>query len=574
MRATDESTRRKNTFVLEDFKVTSWDTLKPYYDDLAQREVTSVTELEQWIYDRSHLEAVVSEAFGWRYINITRDSADEQATALYQQAVQELSPQIYSFENLLNQKLVNSPFFQQLDKNKFYVYCRNVKNAVELFNEKNIPISTEVQLRSKEHGKIFSEMTIGVHGVQMTLQKAGSLLEETDRVYREKIYHKINQRILQDTEPLEDLFDDLLIKRHKMAKNAGFENFRDYKFAALGRFDYTVEDCLNFHDAIQFEILPLLDALNRYRKEKLGLEVLRPWDIHVDTNAKQPLRPFETVDELLDKTIVCLNKLHPSFGKSISKMRDMKHLDLASRKGKRPGGYNMPLHLTGVPFIFMNATNTLNDLRTLLHESGHAIHAFQTADLELNAAKRVPSEVAELAAMTMELLTMDHWDVFFDNEDDLKRAKINQLETVLKVLPWVATIDKFQHWLYANPTHNRQERKEAWMNTMNAFSSKEINQTDLEHYSEYIWHKQLHIFEVPFYYIEYGMAQLGAIAIWKNYRENPEKTIQDYLNALQLGYTKPIGDIYETAGINFNFSREYIQELGAFVKKELRELLK
>jgi oligoendopeptidase F len=574
MRATDESIRQKSTFILEEFEVSSWGALKPYYDDLADRQIASVKDLEQWILDRSRLEAILSEAFGWRYINITKDSADEQASALYQHAVQELSPQIYSYENALNKKLVESSFFEKLDNEKFFIYCRNVKNAVELFNKNNIPISTEVQLRSKEHGKIFSEMTIGVHGVQMTLQKAGSLLEETDRTYRENIYHKINQRILQDTEPLEDLFDSLLDKRHQMALNAGFENFRDYKFAALGRFDYSVKDCLDFHDSIQFEILPLLDSLNQYRRDKLGLEVLRPWDIHVDTNAKQPLRPFETVDELLEKTITCLNKLDPSFGENISKMKEMRHLDLASRKGKRPGGYNMPLHLTGVPFIFMNATNTLNDLRTLLHESGHAVHAFLTAKHELNAAKRVPSEVAELAAMTMELLTMDHWDVFFENEDDLQRAKINQLETVLKVLPWVATIDKFQHWLYTNPNHSRKERKEAWMQTMDAFSSNEIDKTGLEHYSEYIWHKQLHIFEVPFYYIEYGMAQLGAIAIWKNYRENPEKTVKDYVNALQLGYTKPIGEIYETAGIAFNFSGEYIQELGAFVKKELKELLK
>ncbi|KAA3621274.1 MAG: M3 family oligoendopeptidase [Bacteroidetes bacterium] len=573
MRATDESVHQEKDFISRDFEVTSWETLQPYYDDLSNRELSDVKDLEQWIYDRSKLEAIVSEAFGWRYINITRDSADEKAANLYQQAVQDLSPQIYAYENILDKKLVESPFFDHLDKDKFYVYCRNVKNAVDLFNEKNIPISTEVQLKSKEHGKIFSEMTIGVHGVQMTLQKAGSLLEETDRVYRESIYHKINQRILQDTKPLENLFDDLLDKRHQMATNAGFENFRDYKFAALGRFDYSVSDCLEFHDSIQYEILPLLDALNRYRREKLGLDVLRPWDIHVDTNAKQPLRPFETTQELLDKTVSCLNRLHPGFGRSINTMRGMKHLDLASRKGKRPGGYNMPLHLTGVPFIFMNATNTLNDLRTLLHESGHAVHAFLTSGLELNAAKRVPSEVAELAAMTMELLTMDHWDVFFENEDDLRRAKINQLETVLKVLPWVATIDKFQHWVYTNPSHSREERKAAWMNIMSDFSSKEIDNRDLEHYSEYIWHKQLHIFEVPFYYIEYGMAQLGAIAIWKNYRENPGQTIDAYINALKLGYTKPIGDIYETAGISFNFSRSYIQELGAFVKKELRQLL-
>ena len=574
MRAIDEYTRQDGIFISDDFEVTSWIALKPYYDDLAQRSLTSAEGLEKWIFDRSKLEAVVSETFCWRYINISRDSANQDAAQLYQYAVQELSPQIHSYENILNKKLVESKFFTQLDTDRFFTYTRNVKNEVNLFNKKNIPISTKVQLKSKEHGKIFSEMTIGVHGMQMTLQKAGSLLEETDRAYREKIYHKINKRILQDTESLEDLFDDLLEKRHRIGLNASFENFRDYKFAALGRFDYSVGDCLEFHDSIQYEILPVLDELSRYRKKKLNLEVLRPWDIHVDTNSKQPLRPFESVDELLEKTITCLNKVEPSFGGHLATMQKMEHLDLASRKGKRPGGYNMPLHLTGVPFIFMNATNTLNDLRTLLHESGHAVHAFLTRDLELNATKRVPSEVAEFAAMTMELLTMEHWDIFFDNEEDLKRARINQLETVLKVLPWVATIDKFQHWLYTNPKHSREERKTMWMETLDQFSSQEIDKKGLEHYSEYIWHKQLHIFEVPFYYIEYGMAQLGAIAVWKNYKENPTETIAKYKKALKLGYTKTIGEIYQAAGISFDFSRKNVEELGAFVKAELRDLLK
>ena len=358
-----------------------------------------------------------------------------------------------------------------------------------------------------------------------------------------------------------------------MAQNAGFDNFRDYKFKALGRFDYSVEDCYNFHDSILNEVLPLVEELNRYRKDTLGLKDLRPWDLNVDTSGKQPLRPFENVQELVNKSIRCLSKVDPFFGESITIMKEMGHLDLESRQGKRPGGYNMPLHLTGVPFIFMNATNSLNDMRTLMHESGHAVHSFLIRDYDLNSAKRVPSEVAELAAMTMELLTMDHWDEFFPDAEDLRRAKISQLENVLKVLPWVATVDKFQHWIYSNPQQSKAERKEKWMEIFNEFSSENVDRSGLEEYSEYLWHKQLHIFEVPFYYIEYGMAQLGAIAIWKQYRENPQRAVQNYINALKLGYTVPISEIYEEAGISFDFSRSYVSELGAFVKAELEKLL-
>jgi oligoendopeptidase F len=226
-----------------------------------------------------------------------------------------------------------------------------------------------------------------------------------------------------------------------------------------------------------------------------------------------------------------------------------------------------------VPFIFMNAANSLNDMRTLMHESGHAVHSFLTRELPLNSDRRFPSEVSELAAMSMELLTMDHWSVFFPDEADLRRAKINQLENVLKVLPWIAAIDKFQHWLYTHPEHSRDQRRSEWLSIYRNFSSECVDFSGLDHYLEYIWHKQLHVFEVPFYYIEYGMAQLGAIAIWQQYRRDPEQAVDNYIRALRLGYTRSIGEIYQAAGIAFDFSREYVHELGMFVQKELEALL-
>ena len=253
-------------------------------------------------------------------------------------------------------------------------------------------------------------------------------------------------------------------------------------------------------------------------------------------------------------------------------MKAMGHLDLDSRKGKAPGGYNYPLAETGVPFIFMNATSTLRDMVTLMHEGGHAVHSFLTKDLELGAFKNAPSEVAELASMAMELLSMDYWEVFFKSEEDLKRAKREHLEQIIETLPWVATIDKFQHWVYENPGHSPHERKESWNRIFDEFSDNITNWDRLQEVKDYLWQKQLLLFEVPFYYIEYGMAQLGAIAVWKNYRENPQKGLSEYMNALNLGYTRTIPEIYEMAGIRFDFSRAYISELMVFVKSELGKL--
>lgn len=563
----------ERAFVPKEFKVTTWSKLKPYFHELLHRPISSLRELEQWVKDKSELDAVVSEAFSWRYIKVTVDSSDEKAEALYQYAVQELAPKITSYEHQLNEKLVHCPFAGQLPPDQYHIFLRSVHNAVELFKEDNIALGTNIQLKSKEYVKIFSEMTIGVDGKQMTLQKASSLLEEPDRAYREAVYHKIHERLLAETEPLEGLFDHLVKMRHEMALNAGFDNFRDYKFRAMGRFDYSVESCDDFHHAIRSEIVPIVDEFNQFRLGHLGFEKLRPWDLFVDPTGDQPLRPFEDIPDLVEKSTRCLYRLHPEFGQTLEIMSELGHLDLESRKGKRPGGYNMPLHLTGIPFIFMNATNSLSDMRTLMHEAGHAIHSRLTSQYKLKTAKRVPSEVAELAAMTMELLTMEHWDIFFPDPEELRRAKIVQLEYVLKVLPWIATIDKFQHWVYTHPAHSRAERKAAWMQIMKDFNSPTIDHEGLEEYQRHLWHKQLHIFEVPFYYIEYGMAQLGAIAIWKRFREQPEEAIEDYLSALKLGYTRNIREIYEAAGIAFDFSRAYVSELGAFVKQELGQLL-
>jgi len=343
-------------------------------------------------------------------------------------------------------------------------------------------------------------------------------------------------------------------------------------FKALGRFDYTPDDCFAFHESVAEAVVPLLNSMVSKRKTALKLDSLRPWDVKVDTDGLPPLKPFDGGEDLLDKTIACFHRLDPFLGHCLQTMKQMNQLDLVSRKNKAPGGYNYPLDEVGVPFIFMNATSNLRDMVTLLHEGGHAVHSLVTRDLTLNAYKHPPSEVAELASMSMELISMDHWDVFFPNENDLKRAKRQHLEGILETLPWVATIDKFQHWIYENPAHTLDERRHHWLRIYEQFTDSVTDWSGLEEFKAYIWQKQLHLYEVPFYYIEYGIAQLGAIAVWRNFKQNRQKGLEGYLNALKLGYTRPIREIYTAAGISFDFSKAYISELMQFVEEELTKV--
>lgn len=563
--------KKTRTYIPETFDIT-WESLAPVYTELRDRKINSVEELEQWLRDRSELEAALEEDFAWRYIRMTCDTTNEELLQRFQYFAIEIEPKIAPFSNDLNKKLVNSKYVDQLDGEKYFIYLRGVKKALELFREENIPLQTEIQVEQQKYQSITGSMSVHIGDKEFTLEQAGVFLKDTDRAKRQEAWEKITARRLQDKESLNQLFDHLRALRHKVALNAGFENFRDYMFQALGRFDYTPQDCYAFHEAIEKEIVPILHEQAEKRKEALKLNVLKPWDMDVDPSGKPALKPFKSGEELIEKSIQCFTCINPYLGERLAIMKDNALFDVESRKGKAPGGYNYPLSETGAPFIFMNSANTFRDLTTMVHEGGHAVHTFLTAELELNDFKHCPSEVAELASMSMELISMDNWDVYFNNEEDLKRAKRDQLFDVLKTLPWVAVVDQFQHWIYTNPEHTDAERTAAWMEIYEPFGAGFVDWSDHKEAEANLWQKQLHIFEVPFYYIEYGMAQLGAIAVWKNYRENPKRALQQYLDALKLGYTKTIREIYETAGIRFDFSAGYVKELAEFVKGEMDKL--
>jgi oligoendopeptidase F len=561
-------------FLPADFLVRDWATLEPFFENLAQRNIGSVNDLEQWLKDSSELEAAISEDACWRQIKMTCDTENKELEESFNFFMMEIQPKIQPYADKLNRKLVESPFTSQLDPSKFFTYLRNVKKSIDLFREANIPLQAEMNVEAQRFGMIAGKMTVSVKGQEYTLQQAAKFLEDPDRNLREEVYHKINERRLQDKAALNDLFTSLLRKRHQIALNTGYENYRDYRFKELGRFDYTKEDCFQFHEAVKLHVMPLVNQLYEDKKKKLGLDTLRPWDIEAEPAGIQPLQPFKTGEELVQKTIDCFNQLRPFFGDCLKKMKTMGHLDLESRKGKAPGGYNCPLAETGAPFIFMNAAGQLDDVTTMVHEGGHAIHSFLTHDEELNGFKEYPTEIAEVASMSMELFSMDHWKVFFDNEEELTRAKEQQLERVITIFPWIATIDKFQHWVYEHPEHTTEERAGSWMKIAKEFSSPVVDFSGLDEYRRYGWQRQLHLFEVPFYYIEYGIAQLGAIGLWKQYKQNRDNAINNYITALDLGGTRTLPQLFEAAGLRFNFSPDYISGLMLFVKQELNNLKK
>jgi oligoendopeptidase F len=572
MKPTAELTKPVRHFLPEDFVVTDWNSLEPFFRELEERPLDTRAELEKWLLDMSELEAVLSEDISWRQIRMTCDTENKSLEEAFNYFCLEIQPKIQPYADRLNRRLIENPHTQELDPRDYFSYLRSTRKRIELFRESNIPLFAESSVLGQQYGVISGKMTVEMGGQEYTLQQAAKFLESPDRAVREEVYRKIQTRRGQDKDSLNDLYSKLIDIRNRIGLNAGFSNYRDFKFEDLGRFDYTKEDCFRFHDAVKEYVVPLVNKINEKKRKKLGLDTLRPWDVEAEPAGIKPLRPFTNGDDLLTKTIACFNQLNPFFGDCLQTMLKMGRFDLESRKGKAPGGYNCPLAETGAPFIFMNASGQMGDLTTMVHEGGHAIHSFLTHPLKLSAFKEYPMEIAEVASMSMELFSMDHWDLFFEDKNDLARAREHQLERVITIFPWIATIDKFQHWIYENPYHTLEERKEKWLEILKEFSSDSVDWRGLGPYREYGWQKQLHLFEVPFYYIEYGIAQLGALGLWMQYKRNKEKALSHYMQALSLGATRTLPELYDAAGLKFNFAKEQIRQLMDFVGEEMEKI--
>lgn len=562
-------------FLPEDFTITDWAALQPYFDNLRTRQPERKEELLQWLRDVSELEAAISEDACWRQIKMTCDTENKELEAAFHFFVTEIQPHMQPYMDALNRKLAEHPLAQQIEQEDpaYATYLRTVRKNIDLFREENIPLQSDLSILQQQYGQVTGRMTVEHGGQEYTLQQAAKFLLSKDRMEREAVYRKIQERRLQDKEALDNLYDQLLAKRHQVAVNAGFDNYRDYKFKELGRFDYTPQDCYQFHEGVKQHVVPLINTIYEHKRQQLGLDTLRPWDLDAEPAGVEPLRPFTNGDDLLQKSIACLDRLNPFFADCFRTMQRMGHFDLESRKGKAPGGYNCPLAESGAPFIFMNAAGQMDDVTTMVHEGGHAVHSFLAHHLPLTAFKEYPMEIAEVASMAMELFTMDHWQVFFDSEAELRRARLHQLERAITIFPWIATIDKFQHWVYTHPGHSAAARREAWQAVLAEFAVPTLDVSGLQDYRMYGWQRQLHLFEVPFYYIEYGIAQLGAIGLWMQYKQQPEQAIQRYIAALSMGGTRTLPELYVAAGIRFDFSPAYIQRLTEFVAEEMKAYL-
>ncbi len=558
------------TFVPADIDCSDWSQIEPLTRDLLERPIETAAALERWLLDRSELESALSEAQANRYIAMTCDTESEEKKRAFLQFVEEIEPKYKPIASALNRRLIESPAAGELDARRYEVLLRDAKRDVEMFREANVPIEVELAKLDQQYQEICGAMTCDFDGQVRTMPQMTRYLEVTDRTRREAAWRAMAQRRLADADRLDDLFDAMIVHRHQAACNAGYGNFRDYQHDRMRRFDYTPADCFAFHDSIERLVVPLMRRLDEERRAGLGLETLRPWDLAVDVKGRPPLRPFETAERFVEGTERIFRRMDRDLGAMFSSLRKPECLDLESRRGKAPGGYQYNRDRIRQPFIFMNAAGLHRDLITLLHEGGHAFHSILCARDPMLHYRGAPMEFAEVASMSMELLAHPYFGEFYD-ETDSNRARRQHLEGILSILPWIATIDAFQHWLYTHPKHTRAERREMWLQLDDRFGHR-VEWTGLEPHLDRSWQRQLHLFGVPFYYIEYGIAQIGALQMWVNYRRNAAGAVRNYQAGLALGGSRPLPELWKTAGLSFDFSADRLTGLIREVESELKVL--
>ncbi len=550
----------------------NWESIEPLFDAL-ERSIAGVTTpegLEHWLLDWGELSAAVDEESSKRYIAMTCHTDSPEAERAYLDLVEKVDPRCKPRQFVLEQLYLKHPSRPGLNPDRFEVFNRGVESRVELFREENVALETEEAKLGQQYQKLSGSLTVLFRGEEKTLTQMGRFLEETDRDLRQEAWSLVANRRLEMKDQFEDIFDELVRLRHSMARNAGFDNYRDYAFKFRGRFDYNPEDCFRFHKAIELEVVPLLNQLQNQRNRQLKLETLRPWDLAVDPLNLPPLRPFEAVETLVERTQNIFDQIDPITSNGFKTLQELSLLDLANRKGKAPGGYQCTLSESRWPFIFMNAVGVQRDVETMLHEAGHAFHALATRDEDLYAYRSAPIEFCEVASMTMELLGNEKIESFY-SAPEARRARRDHLGGVVEVFPWIATVDAFQHWIYTHPGHTRSERAAAWGELMSRFGGV-VDWSGLDAARSHSWHRQLHIFLHPFYYIEYGIAQLGALQIWDNFKRNPVIALQQYHEGLRMGGARPLPELFQIAGCRWDFSAGAVRPLIQLLRQELESL--
>jgi len=555
------------SFVPSDAQLGSKSEVLALFGSLEKRELKDREQIESWLEDWSELSAALSEEEAVRYIRMTCRTDDEQREKEFIHFVEEISPLLKNKSFELSKKLLDAPSRKELPADRYFVLLRDLENHVEIFREENVPLQTEEEKLSQGYQKLIGSLTVEHDGEEKTLQQMGKYLEYQDRSLRQEVWEKVTARRLREREKLDEIFDKMLELRKKIAANAGFDNYRDYAFRMRGRFDYGVADCEKFHAAVEKVVVPLYRELQEKRQKEMGLDNLRPWDLRPDAKGRPPLQPFSKVDELVDGCRKIFDRLDPALGTWFKFMADHELLDLESRKGKAPGAYSHGLQEMRLPFIFANAVGVDHDVYTLLHESGHSFHTLEARKEPLVFYRHAPIEFCEVASMSLEFLGADHLDVFYSAEDKA-RSRREHLESVAFLFSWIATVDAFQHWIYTHPGHGPEERAKAWVELRKRFGGTE-DWSGFDEARRFEWHRQLHIFEIPFYYIEYGIAQMGALQVWQRSRKDKTQALRDYRKALALGGSKKLPELFEAAGIKFDMSEKTLDPLIDRVKREL-----
>jgi oligoendopeptidase F len=551
------------------FAKATWDDIAPYYDDLAERPITA-DSVEAWLQAWSTLEELITEAAALAMIAYTINTGDADKAADHLRFSTEVLPRAEERSVGLARRLLDSGF----SRPDMETTIRRFRTASEIFREVNVPIFSELEEHAATYQRITGSMTALWEGVELPLPQLQPFLKSRDRAVRERAWRAATEPYVKQHGELAALFDTMYALRQRAATNAGFANFRDYSFPAKFRFDYSPADCERFHDAVEQAVVPAVERLYAERRQRLALDAVRPWDLQVETERTEPLKPFTGEDELVARARAAFDRVSPELGGEFRRMIAERLLDLESRKGKAPGGYCETLNHRGRPFIFMNAVGLVDDVNTLLHEAGHAFHAFASHPLPLIWQRHPGSEAAELASMSMELLAAPHLTGAggFYTEEEGRAAEIEHLEDILIALPHIASVDAFQHWIYTSGKGgDRAARDAAWLTIRDRFE-RGVDWRGLDQERVARWYRQLHIFLYPFYYIEYGLAQLGALQVWRNSLRDPVGAVRAYRNALALGATRSLPDIYATAGATLMFDADAMRVLVQLVEERINAI--
>jgi oligoendopeptidase F len=548
----------------------TWADIEPWYKKLQEWPIDSADDLQAWMHAKDELDAAVGQVGNKRYVAMTLKTDDPACESAYLAFVREIEPNLKPIAQTLRNKYLDSAFRKSLPDGGFQLMDRALENRRSLYREANIPRETQVSELTQQYQKLVGSLTVSWRGQERTPAQMAPLQEETDRAARVEAWLVVALRRLQEKSRFDDLFDSLHRLRVEIGREAGFASFTDYSYRTRERFDYGVPEAEAFQNAVADCVVPLAREIQARRRKQMGLEQLRPWDLAVDPLSRPPLRPFTEESKLISGVGDILGQVDKDLAGQFDYMRQTGLLDLTNRKGKAPGGYQTTFEEDRLPFIFMNAVGLDGDLRTLLHEAGHAFHALACRSVEPAAYRESPMEFCEVASMSMELLGARQLDSFY-SPADADRSYRQLLEGIVLILPWIAQVDAFQHAIYRHADPCRNQRRTDWQ-AMTARFGGDVDWSGLEEIRDHVWHRQLHIFLYPFYYIEYGIAQLGALQVWKSFRHDPSRAVAAYKHALSLGGSRTLPELFAAAGARFDFSAETIRPLMDLIGEELGKI--